>query len=354
MFFQRFKEEERIKMNNWAFAEEAFLKSTNLNEDLGDLTVQVLSSNNSTPMILTDPDGEIIDYRNIDREDADNTEKLKALVRQYSQSNEPIVVRHNNEVFAYLYYGDSAMLQNIKYFPFAIILIVVLFGTVIFLYYSADKNAEQNLLWAGMAKETAHQIGTPLSSLVGWVEILKQENVPESMLEEIKKDLDRLNIITDRFSKVGSMPALQEKDLVAETQKAFGYVSSRSSKLIRFESDIPEKPIRVKLNTELYNWTIENLVKNGIDAMRGKGRISLRIEEENHWVHVLISDTGSGIPKHIQKQIFKPGFTTKTRGWGLGLSLAKRIIEDYHQGQLRIKKTEVGKGSVMQISLRKV
>lgn len=351
LFLQRYKEEERTKMNNWAIAQEAFLKSTNLNEDLGDLTVQVLSSNTTTPMILTDPDGNITNYRNIDSKITANPERLKEMANDFAKQNQPLEVRYNQELYAYLYYGDSDMIRYIKTFPFVILLVVLLFGTAVYLSYSSDKSAEQNLLWAGMAKETAHQIGTPLSSLVGWVEILKDQKVPPEMLTEIEKDLDRLRIITERFSKIGSKPSLVSKDLVEETRLAVGYIAERSSKLIKFDLKLPDAPVRVNLNTELFNWTLENLIKNGIDAMKGKGQITIKIAADDKTVTLLIGDTGSGIPKKIQRQIFKPGFTTKMRGWGLGLSLAKRIIEQYHQGKLSIKKTEPGKGTLMQIVL---
>lgn len=354
LFLQKFKDEERTKMSIWGSAEEELLKSADLNDDLGNLTIQVLSGNTTTPMILTDSRKNVIDFRNINVKKANDTVYLRKLVAQFSQENTRIVINHNNEIFGYIYYGDSALLKTIRYFPFVLLIIALLFGLVMYLFYSADKTSEQNLLWAGMAKETAHQIGTPLSSLVGWAEILKQENVSDDILNELKKDIERLNIIADRFSKVGSLPSLVKKDLVKETQTAFDYLSGRFSKLIRFEQNLPDHHIYVNLNSELYNWTVENLVKNGIDAMKGKGLISISIEEDEKWVHVLVSDKGSGIPKNIQKSVFSPGFTTKKRGWGLGLSLAKRIVEEYHLGQLRIKTSEPGKGTVMQISLRKI
>lgn len=354
LFLQKFKDEERTKMSIWGSAEEELLKSADLNDDLGNLTIQVLSGNTTTPMILTDSRKNVIDFRNINVKKASDTVYLRKLVTQFSQENTPIVINHNNEVFGYIYYGDSALLKTIRYFPFVLLIIALLFGLVMYLFYSADKTSEQNLLWAGMAKETAHQIGTPLSSLVGWTEILKQENVSDDILNELKKDIERLNIIADRFSKVGSLPSLVKKDLVKETQTAFDYLSGRFSKLIRFEQNLPDHHIYVNLNPELYNWTVENLIKNGIDAMKGKGLISISIEEDEKWVHVLVSDKGSGIPKNLQKSVFSPGFTTKKRGWGLGLSLAKRIVEEYHLGQLRIKTSEPGKGTVMQISLRKI
>ena len=203
-----------------------------------------------------------------------------------------------------------------------------------------------------MAKETAHQIGTPLSSLIGWTEILKSENVNPEYISEIEKDIQRLETITERFSKIGSIPELKIKDIVAETKTSFNYLQTRTSRLIDFDIQIPDKIISVKLNEQLYSWSIENLVKNAIDAMRGKGKLSITLFEADNQVHIQISDTGKGIPKSQFNKIFEPGFTTKKRGWGLGLSLTKRIIEDYHSGKIKVLNSEIGKGTTLQISLK--
>jgi two-component system, sporulation sensor kinase D len=225
---------------------------------------------------------------------------------------------------------------------------------VVFFFYRSSKNAAQNKLWTGMAKETAHQIGTPLSSLVGWTEILKSENINPDYIVEIEKDIDRLQTITDRFSKIGSAPTLAEVDIVEATRSSYDYLRARSSKLINFESSIPENEILVNLNAQLFSWTIENLVKNAIDAMKGKGNIKLELTKLEKQVFINISDTGKGIPKQQFTKIFEPGYTTKRRGWGLGLSLAKRIIEDYHNGKIKVLRSEIGKGSTIQIILKAV
>jgi signal transduction histidine kinase len=213
--------------------------------------------------------------------------------------------------------------------------------------------ATQNKLWAGMAKETAHQIGTPLSSLIGWVELLKAENVEESTTLEIEKDIERLQTITDRFSKIGSEPKLDTKDIISETQQSYDYLRSRFSKQIEFSFHAPDFPIMVSLNPTLHSWTIENLVKNAIDAMRGKGQLVLEITHDNTHVKINVSDTGKGIQKNQFRTIFEPGFTTKKRGWGLGLSLTKRIVEEYHKGIIKVLYSEIGKGTTMQVSLKK-
>jgi signal transduction histidine kinase len=205
-----------------------------------------------------------------------------------------------------------------------------------------------------MAKETAHQIGTPLSSLVGWTEILKSENINPDYIIEIEKDIDRLQTITDRFSKIGSLPTLKKGDIVEATKSSYGYLKARSSKLITFESNIPENEILVNLNEQLFSWTIENLVKNAIDAMKGKGHLKLELTQLENQVFITITDTGKGIPKQQFTKIFEPGYTTKRRGWGLGLSLAKRIIEDYHNGKIKVLNSEIGKGATIQIMLKTV
>jgi signal transduction histidine kinase len=230
----------------------------------------------------------------------------------------------------------------------------VLFLSVIYLFYRSNKAAETNKLWTGMAKETAHQIGTPLSSLLGWIAILKAEKVDETYIDEIEKDVHRLNIIANRFSKIGSIPELQKRDVVLVTKKAFDYLQSRSSQQISFSFSSSDTEIKTLLNEELFGWVIENLIKNAIDAMLGKGKVSLVIENSAQNVRILISDTGKGMPKKLFNQIFKPGFTTKKRGWGLGLSLSKRIVEEYHKGKIFVQKSELGKGTTFEILVPKI
>jgi signal transduction histidine kinase len=252
-----------------------------------------------------------------------------------------------------VYYKDSDILNKLTYYPLALVLILILFLSVIYLFYNSNKIAETNKLWTGMAKETAHQIGTPLSSLLGWIAILKSENVDETYIKEIEKDVDRLNIIANRFSKIGSVPELKEENIVLVSKKAFEYLQSRSSKQIDFQFSSTSNKIETKLNVELFGWVIENLIKNAIDAMSGKGNLSFSIEENTKRIKILVSDSGKGIPKNKFRQIFQPGYTTKTRGWGLGLSLSKRIIEDYHNGKIFVKSSEVGSGTTFQINLVK-
>ncbi|WP_299127888.1 HAMP domain-containing sensor histidine kinase [uncultured Winogradskyella sp.] len=351
VFFQNFKAEERNKMKNWSSAQKEARTTDNLSENISDLPLQILSSNKTTPMITVSKEGDI-DHKNIDEEKAKDPDYINTLINKFKTENKPIEVRFDGEVLTTLYYGNSPLINKLKYYPLALILIIVLFGSVVYFFYKSSKNAEQNKLWTGMAKETAHQIGTPLSSLVGWTEILKTEKVNPEYIFEIEKDIDRLQTITERFSKIGSAPTLKTLDIVDVTKSSFDYLKSRSSKLIDFKIELPNTKIVVNLNEQLFSWTIENLVKNAIDAMKGKGHLTLKLSQTDKQVFINISDTGKGLAKNEFNKIFEPGYTTKKRGWGLGLSLAKRIIEDYHKGKIKVLNSEIDKGTTIQISLK--
>lgn len=351
IFFQNFKAEERTKMENWSFAETELVKSdTNTNLDL---TLQILSSNTTTPMLAINKDGSLGTYNNIDEKKVKDSVYVNKLIEQFKKENTPIEIRYKNEVYQTLYYGNSPLLNKLKYYPLALLLIIFLFGAVVYFFYRSTKNATQNKLWSGMAKETAHQIGTPLSSLIGWTEILRNENVNPEYIVEIEKDINRLKTITDRFSKIGSVPTLEKANIVKETLDSYDYLKARSSKLIDFEISVPKEVINVYLNKQLYTWTIENLVKNAIDAMKGRGDLKIEIIPFEKHVNINITDTGKGITKQHFNKVFEPGYTSKRRGWGLGLSLAKRIIEDYHNGKLKVYQSEIGKGTTMQIALKR-
>mgnify|MGYP006185674227 FL=1 len=351
-FFQIFKEDERMKMELWAEAQKS-LSNADENTDIG-LTLVLLNNNTSIPLILTDELNNYLDGRNIDSLDLKDPEKTKKLIQTFKNQNEPIKIAYDENKYRYLYYGNSPMLSKLKYYPIALLLIIILFALLVFNFYKTSKIATQNKLWAGMAKETAHQIGTPLSSLIGWLEIMKSNNIDETIVTEIEKDITRLQTITDRFSKVGSEPVLELKDIIEETQLSFEYLKSRFSNQVDFQFNAPDKKIMVSLNSALYSWTIENMIKNSIDAMKGKGSLTLDIIEADKTVAIFISDTGKGIPKNQFKKIFEPGFTTKKRGWGLGLSLTKRIVEEYHKGKIKVEHSEIGKGTTMVMSYKKV
>jgi two-component system, sporulation sensor kinase D len=356
--FQTFRTEERNKMELWANATEAL---SSLTEDKGLNTLsKIAESNNSIPIIVTDAKGKIINSKNVDEDVIKDSrvivDSVKAyrLVEEFKAANGRLTIEYLPGEFQYGYYGNSFLLNQLKYYPIALLLIIVLFATVVYIFFKANKMSTQNRLWAGMAKETAHQIGTPLSSLLGWVEIMKADNVDETTVTEIEKDVHRLQSIAERFSKIGSEPVLMEKDIVEETQKTYEYLRSRASDKIDFSFKAPGHPVKVMLNPELHSWTIENLVKNAIDAMKGKGKLSVIIEEKENIVKIKVCDSGKGIPKAQFKKVFEPGFTTKKRGWGLGLSLTRRIVEEYHKGKIKVLSSEVGKGTIMQASYKTI
>jgi len=348
-FFRKFKEEERYKMEIWATAQAEFL-SLPADADPGNLPLTIFQNNTSTPMILVNKDS-TYKINNMPPEFVLDTAYLMKKLRQFKSENTPIIMEDKGEYLATLYYGNSEVLNKLKYYPIALMLIIFLFGAVLFFFFKTNKASEQNKLWAGMAKETAHQIGTPLTSLLGWNELLKNEEVPPEISREIEKDIGRLQTITERFSKIGSLPKLQKCNLVAETRNAYDYLRVRSSKLIHFSFDSKADNIPVMLNPSLFNWTIENLVKNGIDAMKGKGNIAIEIIPAGKHVNVQISDTGHGIARGDFQNIFNPGYTSKKRGWGLGLSLVKRIVEEYHNGRVKVL-SSTKEGTIMQISLK--
>lgn len=348
---QIFKKEERNKMELWATAQKTLQNATDDTEV--DLPLQILTNNGTIPTILVDKNDSILSVNNIDEEILKDSIRSRKLLQQFKTANNKIEISIDKNNYQYLYYTNSQLLRQLKYYPIALITIILLFGALVYNYYKASKVSVQNKLWAGMAKETAHQIGTPLSSLIGWVEIMKADNIDSTMVEEIEKDITRLQNITDRFSKIGSEPILEIKDLISETKNAYNYLESRFEGQVNFTFKAPEKEIHVKLNPTLHGWTIENLVKNAIDAMRGRGSILITIEEEFGNAKIKVSDTGKGIPKNLFNSIFEPGFTTKKRGWGLGLSLTKRIVEEYHKGKIKVLHSELNKGTTFQISYRK-
>lgn len=349
-FFQIFKNEERLKMNLWAKAQKTLINAGE-NTDVA-LPLQIFSNNTTIPIILTESDS-IINTVNIADEIINDQSRAAQFLAVLKNDNEPIVIEYVPGHFQKLYYGNSALLNKLKYYPIALLLIIVLFAALVYYFYRSTKIATQNKLWAGMAKETAHQIGTPLSSLIGWVEILKADNIEESITKEIEKDIERLQTITERFSKIGSEPVLERLDIVGETMDSYAYLQSRFSKQIEFTFEGPKMPLYVKLNPTLHSWTIENLVKNAIDAMKGKGILDLCISQDQNHVKISVKDSGSGINKNQFKTVFEPGFTTKKRGWGLGLSLTKRIVEEYHKGTIKVLQSEIGKGTTMQMMFKK-
>ena len=355
ILFQILKEEERTKMELWATAQQELIENSDLSRDYGILAFDVLQKIGVTPMIQVNASGYIKDFKNFGWEIQRDPDSLKLydLLNELKLENAPIAIRYKDVVNQTLYYGDSELLKKLQYYPLALLLIMALFAAVLFFFFQTSRVSEQNRLWAGMAKETAHQIGTPLSSLMGWITLLKEQNIAPTSVDEMEKDVDRLTVITERFSKVGSLPELHDHDVARATEEAILYLKKRSSQLIQWTWDVPTNEIRIPINLPLYSWTLENLIKNGIDAMKGQGGLTIELVERKNEVVVRVSDTGQGIaPKNV-KRIFNPGFTTKQRGWGLGLSLVRRIIVDYHQGSIAVLKTEMGKGTTFEIRLKK-
>ncbi|HLV46859.1 MAG TPA: HAMP domain-containing sensor histidine kinase [Flavobacterium sp.] len=330
--FQTFKQEERVKMEIWAKA----YKGINLADEHTDVEFQtfVISQNTTIPIAMVNPQG-VVEMANVDEKIMEDDELKERFLNQLKAQNPPIEVDHPDGTI-YIYYGNSSLVNKLKYYPLALISILILFGGLVYSYFRTNRISAENRLWAGMAKETAHQIGTPLSSLLGWIELMKLQNVDEQIVDEVGKDVERLQVIADRFSKIGSVPVLEKLNIVEATQSALTYLSARSSKQIEFSFSSNSSEIWVNLNPALHHWTIENLVKNAIDAIKGKGKINVEITTDKNYVTLSVTDNGKGMAKNQFKKIFEPGFTTKKRGWGLGLSLTKRIVQDYHKGKIRV------------------
>lgn len=343
--------DERQKMELWAYA----INMAANNDRVGELelTLKILSSNKTIPVILCDEFDNVLMTANIDIPPEDSLEYLAGKVESFKKLNTPIVVESPN-FKQYVYYGDSSTLQRLQYYPFIQIGVMTFFICVSFLALLSTKNAEQNKLWVGLSKETAHQLGTPISSMLAWVEYLKSKTEDASILNEMEKDVMRLQVVADRFSKIGSTPAPETRQVGEEMRQSVAYLEKRISKKIKFEFEIPDEPLYAKISASLFSWVIENLTKNAVDAMEGQGHILFKLSQRNGFVCIDITDTGKGLPKAMFKSIFSPGFTTKERGWGLGLSLAKRIIEDYHRGRIYVKSSEIGVGTTFRIELARV
>lgn len=306
----------------------------------------------SVPVLLTDSTRQhIIRFSNIDTTLLSDSAAMAAKLEQMAAQNEPIEIDLPIQGKNYIYYEDSLVILQLQYYPVVQLILIGVFLLVAYLIFSTFRRAEQNQVWVGMAKETAHQLGTPLSSLVGWISLLESQGVDKSTLREMDKDVVRLGVITDRFSKIGSKPDLTEDNIVSVTEKILDYLRTRMSKQVKFTLERSDENIPCHINEPLFSWVLENLIKNAVDAMGGVGSLDVEIFTENNQVLIDVSDTGKGIPKNKQKTVFEPGFTTKKRGWGLGLSLCKRIVEEYHQGKIFVKKSEPNKGTTFRIVL---
>jgi len=349
---KKLKVEERENIEMWAEAQRLIsLSDTSQNVDF---LFSIIENNNTVPVILTDETDSIISSRNFDESRTGDPEYLKKILEKIKEKNEPIVNYLEDGHFNLIYYKDSIILKMLIYYPYVQLAIIILFILVSYLAFSSSRKAEQNQVWVGMSKETAHQLGTPTSSLAGWIEILQHKYPDISITKELALDVQRLEKVTERFSRIGSKPALVEENIVFIIIRTIDYLKSRSSSKVKFILDFnSDKELRIPVNSALFEWVIENVSKNAIDAMEGNGEITIRISETDKAALIDISDKGKGMPKSTYKKIFTPGFTTKQRGWGLGLSLARRIIEEYHIGKIFVRYSEVGKGSCIRIVLNK-
>ena len=350
--------EERGKMEVWAEAMRT-LNHADENTDIN-LVLRVINSNNTIPVVVLDPNGQVQAYRNIDIDRCDNaadtTAFLARLGRQLLAANRNIRIALDDDRsngYIDVCYDDSLMLRRLSSYPYIQLGVVMLFVVIAIFALLTSKRAEQNKVWVGLSKETAHQLGTPISSLMAWVEILRESYPDDQLIPEMENDVKRLQLIADRFSKIGSLPEPVDTDLKEVMQHVVDYMDRRTSKRVQMIRRFPEDEVRVRINASLFEWVIENLCKNAVDAMGGEGTITITVAEEQDRTVVEVSDNGKGIRKKDIRNVFRPGFTTKKRGWGLGLSLAKRIVEEYHKGRIWVKHSEVGIGTTFRIELKK-
>lgn len=356
-------QEERKKVEIWAEAIKGLIDFSSDTSSPQTATLEtrylnflnmVNERNTTIPILIVNPDGSFNADANINYREDHRDEVLRRELSKMKDYAAPIPIDLGDGDELMLYHRESSILRNLRWYPIIQLVVIVIFIVVSYFAFLATNRAEQNQVWVGMSKETAHQLGTPISSLMAWIELLKLKDVDENLISELERDTQRLERITERFSKIGSKPELLHINLIEVLNSAVGYLKRRSSEKVKFETNYDEQSkIEVPLNAALFSWVIENICKNAIDAMANEGTISLNVKEKDSQVYIDISDTGCGVPKSNQKTIFQPGFSTKKRGWGLGLSLAKRIVEIYHSGKIFIKWSELGKGTTFRIVLNK-
>lgn len=327
-----------------------------LQNQIESLNDDIIINSASVPVIYTDSShAAVIAFGNIDTTQSSDSLYIAKQIVEMSAQNKPIRIDIGNGDINYIYYADSPLLKQLKVYPFIQFGIIALFLIIAYYLFSTARNVEQNQVWVGMAKETAHQLGTPLSSLLAWLEVLKMKNVDDATIDEMGNDVKRLETITERFSKIGSVPSLQQENLNTVIEDSLAYFRARISQKVQFSFETSDKEeVIASLNVPLFEWVLENIIKNAVDAMDGNGKISIQIIDQTQYVYIDITDTGKGMLKSQKKTIFEPGFTTKKRGWGLGLSLTKRIIENYHAGKIFVKSTEIDAGTTFRIVLNKL
>jgi two-component system, sporulation sensor kinase D len=346
--------EERKKMELWAEAIRLFATEPAEGVEMDyTLSLNVIEGNTNIPVVLVDNKGQILDYKNLELKNPEDSVELNKATRKIIAQNHSIEVKISDDISHYVYYQDSKLLRKLIYFPFIQLIVMFVFLAVTILAFNTSKRAEQDRVWVGLSKETAHQLGTPISSLMAWVELLKLKNVDEKLLDEMDKDTKRLHTIAERFSKIGSKSETTLQDIRPALENAVQYMRNRSSRKIVIKTHMPDGELPVYLNAPLFEWVVENLCKNAIDAMDATGRIDITLTPEHKHLLIDVADTGKGITKSNFKNVFKPGYTTKARGWGLGLSLVKRIIEENHDGKIFVKSSDLGKGTTFRILLKR-
>jgi len=345
--------EERKNMEIWAEAQAALASTDDLNQEIK-FYLNIITKNTTIPVILVDDKDSILTALNIKKSKEGNIKYLYHKLEKMKEGHEPFIIKLYGSNKNYIYYEDSTILKQLSIYPYIQLGVISLFILIAYLAFSSSRKSEQNQVWVGMSKETAHQLGTPISSLMAWVELLKMKNVDENLIQEFEKDTHRLQKITERFSKIGSIPELIKTDVAETVTSTVEYLKTRSSSNVKFIIDFDATgKYEAPLNAALFSWVIENLCKNAIDAMNSNGTIHISLVEKENQLSIEVSDTGKGISKQYFKTVFQPGFTTKKRGWGLGLSLAKRIIENYHKGKIFLKQSEINKGTTFKIILNK-
>ena len=343
--------EEKKKVEELGGALKTLIKSNNNQETA--FASNIIAQNTTIPLIITDDKGKISDFRNIDTLNSINPHKVvEDKLAEFKKTHTPIIADYGTGK-NYVYYGESYLLTQLRYFPYVQLAIIILFLLVVLVALSAASRNLQNQVWVGLSKETAHQLGTPLSSIEAWLELLRENDANNDAVIEMQKDLDRLKLVADRFGKVGSAPQLEEQNLITRLNDIVAYMQRRSPAKVNIALHSLEKEVSVNISGPLFDWVMENLIRNALDAMDGKGKIDITVTNTPQQVWIDVQDSGKGIPGYQVKRVFTPGFTTKKRGWGLGLSLSRRIVEKYHHGSIFVKHSEVGKGTTFRIILRR-
>ncbi len=340
-------------MELWA---EATREIADIDSEVTDFSfyLKVVQYNETVPVIVADHEGDILYYRNLNPSRIGNPEYLNRQLLLMQRNNEPIEMEFSEDERHYIYYNDSRILVWLAYYPYVQLTVIIVFLLIAYYAFSTSRKAEQNQVWLGMSKETAHQLATPTSSLMAWFELMKEKGQDKDMLVELEKDIKRLETITERFSKIGSRPALNTEDIIEVIDNTLEYIRIRTPKGISFEKKYrPSDPVKIPLNIPLFEWVVENVCKNALDAMEGNGKITVSLKTAGNKVYLDITDTGKGIPRGHFKTIFKPGFSTRRNGWGLGLSLSKRIVEEYHRGRILVHQSALDEGTTIRIVLKK-